>query len=331
MTETLSVEHLHVTLQLETRAHRVVRDVSFEVKLGQTTAIVGESGSGKTLTALSLVGLLPEGAHVSGTITIDGQPLLSLDEAGRRALRGRHVGFVFEDARSALNPFARVGQLLRAPLTAHLHLSRRKARARALQALTQVGLPHGGLLWDEYPHELSEGDCQRVHLAMALACNPRWLVLDEPTKALDSYARAHVVRLLRNLQAEGDLGILLIAHDLALVAEIASTVIIMYAGQVVEMGPAALLLRAPVHPYTRGLLGSRIPAEFDGPPEVRRLPTIPGSLERDRVDSGCRFRARCAYRQTHPPGFERCDTTEPALTAITPGHAARCHFTQELS
>lgn len=331
MTDALSVEHLDVTFHHHTTEHRVIRDVSFAVALGRTTAIVGESGSGKTLAALAVIGLLPEGARASGKVIVDDQSVLELDDTARRALRGRRIGFVFEDARSALNPFAPVGQLVSAPLRAHLGLSRRKARLRGLQVLAQVGLPGAEELWNEYPHKLSEGSCQRVHLAMALSCAPELVILDEPTKALDFAGRSQIVQLLRRLQNDAQLGVLLIAHDLELVSESADSVVIMYAGQVVESGPADVLLSSPVHPYSRGLLASRIPVQLDGPPEARRLPTIPGSLERDRAETGCRFHRRCAYRQTSPPGVERCEREEPELIAVAGSHAARCHFAKELS
>jgi peptide/nickel transport system ATP-binding protein len=308
----LSVEGLHVRIG----PVHAVRGLSFELERGRTIGIVGESGCGKTMTALAVMGLLPEGARrQAGRLALDGADLLGLTEREAAGLRGRRMAMVFQDPMSALNPVFTVGDQLEEAWLEHNRGGRRSdARGRALALLERVGVNHPSDRLRQYPHELSGGIAQRVMIAMALMCGPALLVADEPTTALDVTVQAQVLRLLRNLQEEFALGILLITHDLGVVAHMASTVLVMYAGELVETGTAREVFRRPAHPYTRGLLGALpVPGSH-----AARLAVIPGSVPSLAAHiKGCAFRGRCPYAS------DACADPVP-MRQVAPGRGVRC-------
>ena len=296
---------------------RAVDDVSFAVPRGRTVGMVGESGSGKSVTALSLLGLLDaRTASVAGRARLGPDDLLAMDAAALRSVRGRRVGMVFQDPAASLDPFWRVGSQIAEAIRLHERVSRAEARARALALLREVGIPAPEERLDAYPHQLSGGMRQRVMIAIALACRPELVIADEPTTALDVTIQAQILELLGRLRRERGTSLLLITHDLGLVAESCDDVVVLYAGRVVERGPAAEVLRAPLHPYTAGLLASTpVPGSGAG-----RLTEIPGTVPDLRaLPAGCRFRDRC------PGAQARCADEEPALVAIGT-RAHRCHF-----
>ncbi len=315
---------------------RAVDGVSLSLEAGRTTCLVGESGCGKSVTALSIMGLLPaDSAFVeSGTITLASRSasappvdLARLDEDALAGLRGREIAMIFQDPSSALHPMLTVGAQLAEGLRAHLGLGAHEARQRAESLLRQVGIPAPRERLEAYPHQLSGGMRQRVMIAMAIACSPRVLLADEPTTALDVTVAAQVLELLRTLRDETGLAVLLITHDLGVVAEVADEVVVMYAGRVVESGPAAAILRAPLHPYTQGLVRS-IPSRSiragTSAEERRRLrlPTIAGSVPAlGRWPTGCRFQDRCVEVQA------RCRTESPRLEPTSAGTQAACWVT----
>jgi len=315
----LVVDGLSITLR-RGGAVRVVDDVAFTVVAGRTTALVGESGSGKTLTALSLLRLLPEAATiVGGHVTLTGgttldEPavdVLGLDDKALRAIRGRRIAMVFQEPMTALNPLLRIDDQIGEALRIHMGLSRSQARQEALSLLEQVSLPASRAA--AFPHQLSGGQRQRVMLAAALAANPEILIADEPTTALDVTVQAEILALLRRLAVERQLGVLLITHDLGVVAEVADDVCVLYAGRVVERGAVDVVFNAPLHPYTQGLLAS-LPSLA---PRGQPLPAIPGAVPPiERWPTGCRFRDRCD-RAT-----EAC-ATDPALVVVN-DRAVRC-------
>ena len=311
----LDVRGLGVRIRLGHRELRAIDDVGFHLRPGETLGLVGESGSGKTMTALALMRLLetPPVEIDRGSVTLDGTDLLGLSERAMEDLRGHRISMIFQEPMTALNPVMPVGRQIEEPLQRHLSLSRRDARGQAMALLDQVGLPAG--LRTAYPHELSGGMRQRVTIAIAIACRPAVLVADEPTTALDVTVQAQILDLLRALQADMGMAMLLITHDLGVVAEAADRVAVMYAGRVVETAPVASLFRAPLHPYTRGLLRS-VPRIERTRPSV--LPEIAGMVP-SLVDMppGCAFAARC------PRANARC-ATRPPLAPAGPGHDVAC-------
>jgi oligopeptide/dipeptide ABC transporter ATP-binding protein len=283
---------------------RAVDGVSFDVEPGEIVGLVGESGCGKTTVGFSLLGLLPPNAGVvGGEVTFDGRDLLRLDEGQRRALRGNRIAMIFQDPMTSLDPSFTIGDQLMEPLQAHLGLGRQAARRRAIDLLTQVGIPSPAERLRRYPHEFSGGMRQRVVIANALACDPALLICDEPTSALDVTVQAQILSLLRALQREHQqTGILMITHDLGVVAQLCHRVAVMYAGQIVEQGPVRDVFAQPRHPYTRGLLGSLPGRVARGAP----LSQIDGAVPDPRhMPSGCRFHPRCRYAtaicQAPPP------------------------------
>jgi peptide/nickel transport system ATP-binding protein len=297
------------------RRVRLVDEVSFTVARGRTTALVGESGSGKSLTVLGMLGLLGRDLHVDGAARLDGQDLLRLPQRALSAIRGGRVGMIFQDPRASLDPLLRAGDHVVEALRLHGVRDRAEAWAKAVSLLAAVGIPEPAERARAYAHELSGGLCQRVMIAVALACEPALLVADEPTTALDVTIQAQVMDLLARLQRERGLGILLITHDLGLVAEHSDEVVVLYAGRVVEAGPTAAVLAAPRHRYTAGLLRAT-----PRPGEQRaRLAEIPG-LVPDLRDPppGCRFHDRC------PEGQAACARTAPALR-VEGDRRHRCH------
>ena len=318
MSETiLRVDDLTVEFRSARGAFRAVEGITFDVPAGRTVGIVGESGSGKSVTAMSILRLLdPRSASVRGSVTLRGTELLALGSAEMRKIRGAKIAMVFQDPSASLDPSWRIGRQIEEAILVHQRVSRAEARSRALALLNDVGIPAPSERIDAFPHELSGGMKQRAMIAIALACGPDLLIADEPTTALDVTIQAQILDLLKKIQRERGLSIILITHDLGLVAEAAEEIVVMYAGRVVERGHALDVLRAPSHPYTAGLLASTpLPGVA-----VERLREIPGVVPDLRaLPAGCRFEARCSFTQ------DRCREEEPALVAD--GAAAhRCHF-----
>jgi oligopeptide/dipeptide ABC transporter ATP-binding protein len=291
--------------------------VSFTLKPGRTLGIVGESGCGKSVTALSIMGLLPQppARIVGGAVLFDGVDLLKLGAAALRELRGDRLAMIFQEPMTSLNPAFTIGNQIAESIRRHRRVSRREARDRTIAMLRQVHIPAPEKRVDEYPHKLSGGMRQRVMIAMALACNPALLIADEPTTALDVTIQAQILDLMRELSEATQTAIMLITHDLGVVAELADDVIVMYAGKVVERTGIAALFADPQHPYTIGLLGA-IP-KLRG--EQSRLATIEGMVPNPlALPSGCRFHPRCPF------AIEHCRVAEPPLIEVRPGHDAAC-------
>ncbi len=293
-----------------------VDGVDLRLDAGQTLGLVGESGCGKTLTALAILRLVPPPGRIAGgSIGFAGRDLLACEEAAMRAVRGAAIGMVFQEPMTALNPVLTVGAQIAEAVTLHERVGRRAARARAIEMLRLVEIPAPERRVDAYPHQLSGGMRQRVMLAIALACRPQLLIADEPTTALDVTIQAQILDLIGALQRELGMALLLVTHDLGVVAERADTVAIMYAGRVVETGPAARVLGAPRHPYTRGLLASLPRLGAAG----GRLAAIPGTVpDAAQLPSGCRFRDRC------PDAIAACAEIDPTLQPVAPDQQAAC-------
>jgi oligopeptide/dipeptide ABC transporter ATP-binding protein len=314
----LRVRELTTEFRSEDGVVRAVDHVSFDLEKGELLGIVGESGSGKSATSLSILRLLPpQGRITHGTVELAGQNLLALPERAMRALRGARVAMIFQDPMTALNPYLRVGEQLVEGAILHLGLAAAEAEARARALLDRVRIPDAAARLRSYPHELSGGMRQRVMIAMALLCDPELIIADEPTTALDVTVQAQILELLNELRRERGLSILLITHDLGVVASTCDRVVVMYAGRVVELAPAAELFARPLHPYTAALMRS-LP-RLDAAPG-RRLETIPGLPP--RLDRGpfteCSFAPRCRY--VH----DACRAADPPLTAAGAGRLRRC-------
>jgi peptide/nickel transport system ATP-binding protein len=315
----LRVEDLRVEFPGEDGVVHAVDGITYQVHRGRTLGIVGESGSGKTVSSLTTLGLTRrQGARISGRILFDGQDLVELSEDRLRAIRGNDIAMIFQDPLSSLHPLYRVGRQLTEAVRAHRDVSKTQARERAIELLALVGIPDPARRVDEYPHEFSGGMRQRAMIAMALANEPKLLIADEPTTALDVTVQAQILALMERLQRELGMAIVIITHDLGVVAEMADDIAVMYAGRIVETASAERLFAAPQHPYTWGLLKS-IP-RLDGPREEELVP-IPGTPPSlIRRPSGCHFRPRCPYAQ---PDHARID---PALAPVPdePSHFAAC-------
>ncbi|BCX18938.1 MAG: ABC transporter ATP-binding protein [Geminicoccaceae bacterium] len=301
----LSVQGLTTELRTERGRFNAVDGVSFDLWPGEVLGIVGESGCGKSMTALSILGLVPQppGRVVAGRVLFEGRDLLQLPERELQRIRGAKIAMIFQEPMTSLNPVFTVGEQILETLRQHERLGRRAARDRAIELLAKVGIPSPAERLESYPHELSGGMRQRVMIAIALACNPKVLLADEPTTALDVTIQAQILDLLERLQAELGMAVVLITHDLGIVAEFAHRVLVMYAGRVIEEGPVEAIFEAPAHPYTRGLLESLPDPESDR----ERLQVIPGSVPQlGELGPGCRFAPRCALagpacRQADPP------------------------------
>ena len=316
MPDLLSVRDLRVTLPTARGPAAALRGVSFTLARGQTLGLIGESGCGKSLTALALMGLLPDGARVDGDLRFDGQDLRALDDAAWCRLRGARLGMVFQEPMTALNPLHTVGRQIAEPLRLHRGLSASAARAEALRLLERVQLPQAAQRLDAWPHQLSGGQRQRVVIAIALACGPDLLIADEPTTALDVTVQREVLDLLAGLVADSGMALLLVSHDLAVMADRVQQLMVMYAGQVVESGPASAVFARPTHPYTVGLLGARPRL---GLARGTRLATIPGRVpELHEMPPGCAFADRCPQVQAD------CRAAPPPVVEVAPGHATRC-------
>jgi peptide/nickel transport system ATP-binding protein len=315
----LRVEDLRVVFPSEDGVVRAVDGITYEVHGGRTLGIVGESGSGKTVSSLTTLGLTRrEGARISGRIVFEGKDLLTLGEEELRAVRGNDIAMIFQDPLSSLHPLYRVGRQLVETVRAHGDVSKQRARQRAIELLGLVGIPDPARRVDSFPHEFSGGMRQRAMIAMALANEPKLLIADEPTTALDVTVQAQILALMERLQRELGMAIVMITHDLGVVAEMADEIAVMYAGRIVERASAARIFAAPEHPYTWGLLKS-IP-RLDGPREAELVP-IPGTPPSlISPPSGCHFHPRCPYSQ---PEHERVD---PALEPLAgePGHQVAC-------
>jgi peptide/nickel transport system ATP-binding protein len=311
----LDVEDLQTHFRTPDGVNRAVDGVSFQVKEGETLAIVGESGCGKSVTANSILRLIPEPpGKIAGAIRFQGRDLLALPERAMRDIRGNDISMIFQEPMTSLNPVLTIGRQLRETLRLHEGLERRAAEDRAVEMLNLVGIPEARRRLHEYPHQLSGGMRQRVMIAMALACDPKLLIADEPTTALDVTIQAQILDLMRRLREESGAAIVLITHDLGVVAEVCDEVVVMYAGQVVERAPVEALFRMPQHPYTVGLLGALPRLDHRRP----RLAAIEGSVPNmSAPPAGCRFQARCPFR------IPRCAELPP-LADIGGGHLSRC-------
>ncbi len=314
----LSIENLSVSFSSRRGVARVVDGVDWEVHPGQTLAVVGESGSGKSMTVLAATGLSPRGAKVGGTVRLRGEDLGAMSEVERRRARGRHVGFVYQDPMTSLNPVMPVGRQVTEASEEHLGLRGDDARSRAVELLDMVGIPSPEQRVDNYPHQFSGGMRQRVVIAMALANDPELLIADEATTALDVTTQAQILELVESLQERLGTAVVWITHDLGVVAGIADQVAVMYGGRILEHGTVDHIFGSPGHPYTQALLAAR------PQPGVRadRLATIPGAPPvPHQLPPGCAFYPRCPVR-----GDERCRTEEPPLTEIAPGHRVRTFY-----
>jgi peptide/nickel transport system ATP-binding protein/oligopeptide transport system ATP-binding protein len=318
-TPLLEVQDLRVSFAVEEGLVRAVDGVSFSVAPGEVLAIVGESGSGKSVTAMTLMGLTRgHNARIEGRAQFAGTELLSASERELRQIRGGAMAMVFQDPMSSLNPVYRIGDQIVEQIRAHEQIGKAEAMARAVELMERVGIPSAADRLRSYPHEFSGGMRQRVMIAMALSCSPKLLIADEPTTALDVTIQAQILDELRTLRDQTGAGIILVTHDLAVVADIADRVVVMYSGRIVEEGTLDELFYDPMHPYSWGLLGSITRVDSD---RAHRLPAIPGlppSLL--RTPQGCHFRPRCIH------AFGRC-TEDPPLGARVPGneeHLDRC-------
>jgi peptide/nickel transport system ATP-binding protein len=318
----LEVENLQTHFRTPEGVNRAVDGVSFQVDEGETLAIVGESGCGKSVTANSILRLIPEPpGKIAGAIRFAGKDLLQLSDREMRRIRGKDISMIFQEPMTSLNPVLSVGRQLRETLKVHEDLERKAADARAEEMLALVGIPEPRRRLSEYPHQLSGGMRQRVMIAIALACSPKLLIADEPTTALDVTIQAQILDLMRNLKHRVGAAIVLITHDLGVVAEVAERVMVMYAGRKVEEAPVAELFRSPRHPYTQGLLGAvpKLGSSLSG--EATRLAEISGLVPslKSRIQ-GCVFANRC------PQATDLCHSLAPALALKAPGHVAACHY-----
>lgn len=317
----LSVADLTVTIGTRRGAARAVAGVDWSVRAGQTLALVGESGSGKSMSVLAATGLAPRAARVTGDVRLLGTDLATLSAARRRRMRGRHVGFVFQDPMTSLNPVLTVGRQIGEASEVHLGLTRRAARARAIEMLELVGIPSAAERVDAYPHQLSGGMRQRAVIAMALVCEPDLLIADEPTTALDVTTQAQIVELVADLQRRLGTAVVWISHDLGVVAGLADTVAVMYGGRIVEQGSVDAVFAEPAHPYTAALLAARP----DPDANVTELVTIPGTPPSPlELPEGCAFWPRCSVR-----GDSRCERELPPLVPVVAGHQVRTFYPRQ--
>ena len=319
----LSIEDLKTWFYTDDGIARAVDGVSYAIRAGETLGVVGESGCGKSVTAMSILQLVPTppGKYVGGEIRFKGENLLEKSENEMRKIRGKEISVIFQEPMTSLNPVFRVGDQIGESLRLHEGMTKAEARQRSIELLKQVGIPSPEQRIDEYPHQLSGGMKQRVMIAIALACNPSLLIADEPTTALDVTIQAQILELLRDLQREKGMAILMITHDLGVVAENADHVVVMYAGKVVESAPVEELFENPKHPYTVGLFRSlpRLEQESD------RLEVIDGNVPNPlQFPSGCKFRPRC------PHANDACAATEPDLNQVGDQHQVACHHWEEV-
>jgi oligopeptide/dipeptide ABC transporter ATP-binding protein len=315
----LKVRDLNISFRSTNNPTKVVSSLNFEIEEAKVFGLVGESGCGKSLTALSIMGILPHNAFAEGEISFKGNNLLKLDSESMRRLRGKELSMVFQEPMTSLNPVLTIGYQIAEVFTTHTGLSKKEAMANTVELLKAVKIPSPEIRIKEYPHQMSGGMRQRVMIAMAIACNPSLLIADEPTTALDVTIQAQILDLLRGLRQQRNMAMLLITHDLGVIAENAETAAIMYAGRLVEVSQVLNILETPKHPYTMGLLESL--------PKTKGIPLkpIPGSVPRpDELPPGCKFSDRCQYM------IPDCQKEEPALREIIPGQFARCIRSEEI-
>jgi peptide/nickel transport system ATP-binding protein len=316
----LEVEDLKTWFYTRDGIVRAVDGVSYRVYPGETLAVVGESGCGKSVSSLSILRLIPSPpGRIAGRLVFEGRNLLELTEAAMRGIRGNEISMIFQEPMTSLNPVLTIGRQITEALVLHQSLDRRGARARAIELLRLVNISEPERRVKQYPHELSGGMRQRVMIAMALSCNPKLLIADEPTTALDVTIQAQILDLMRELKAKTGAAIILITHDLGIVAEMAQRVVVMYAGRKVEEAPVERLFARPLHPYTKGLLGS-IPRLAEAAGDARkRLAEIPGMVPSlKEAMPGCRFAPRCSYATA------RCAAEHPPLEERAQGHWVAC-------
>ena len=320
----LEIQGLTTAFRTERGEINAVEDISFSLDEGEILGIVGESGSGKSVTALTVMGLLPQPpARIrAGSVRFAGQELTTLSDRQMQRIRGPGMAMIFQEPMTSLNPVFPIGEQIMETIRAHERLSPRALRDRAAQMLEKVGIPSPARRLDDYPHQLSGGQRQRVMIAIALACNPKLLIADEPTTALDVTIQAQILDLLLDLRDEFGMAIMIITHNMGVVAETADRVMVMYAGRIVEQAPVETLFDQPLHPYTRGLLDC-VPSLSSNKP---RLVAIPGNLpEPARRPSGCRFRPRCGF------AVPACGEVVPPLEGYAPAHRAACIRVPELT
>jgi peptide/nickel transport system ATP-binding protein len=323
MTNLLHVEDLRIRLQTPRGPADAVRGIGFTLARGETLGIVGESGCGKSLTVQALMGLLPASAEVSGSIHFDERELVGRSDRSMCSIRGNRIGMVFQEPMTALNPLHPIGRQVAEPLRLHRGLSKADARREALALLERVGIPDAAAKLGAYPHQFSGGQRQRIGIAMALACGPDLLIADEPTTALDVTVQRQILDLIRSLVAERGMGLILISHDLGVIAQSVQRVLVMYGGSVVESGSTAEVFARRAHPYTRGLFAAR---PLPGAPRGTRLPTIAGSVpELVDLPAGCPFAGRCAHTVAD------CHTVRPPPVWLSRTHAVRCIRLREIA
>jgi len=310
----LEVDHLKVQFPTRRGTLTAVDDISFSIAPGEVLGVVGESGAGKSITGMAVIGLLePPGRIAAGEVRLEGQRIDNLPHEALRRIRGRRIGVIFQDPLTSLNPLYTIGRQLEETILTHLPLSKTQAKERALSLLREVGIPAPEARYDHYPHHFSGGMRQRVVIALALAAEPRLLIADEPTTALDVSIQAQIIALIKRLAAERGAAVMLITHDMGVIAETAHRVAVMYAGRIAEIGPVRDVIHAPRHPYTVGLMGSIPRIAF----EQHRLVQIDGAMPRlNAIPPGCAFNPRCPRR------FERCVVERPALLDAGTSRAA---------
>lgn len=324
MDNLLEVRDLRTYFYTDDGVVKAVDGVEFEVKAGETIGIVGESGCGKSITAMSILRLIqsPPGKIVSGEILFEGEDLTKVSEKRIREIRGNSISMIFQEPMTSLNPVFTAGYQIEEILKLHQNLDEKEAREKAIEMIRMVGIPNPERIADEYPHQLSGGMRQRIMIAMALACRPKMLIADEPTTALDVTIQAQILDLMNELKEKLNTSIMLITHDLGVIAEMADHVIVMYSGKVVEDAPTIELFENPKHPYTIGLMSS-IPSLAK---EGQRLETIPGVVPNPLyLPKGCYFHPRCKY------ATKKCREIQPELVEIAPGHKSACLRAQEVS
>ena len=319
----LEVKDLFVEFRTRDGVAKVINGVSYYLDQGEALAVLGESGSGKSVTAQAIMGILdiPPGHIASGEILFEGRDLLKMSEGERRATRGRDIAMIFQDALSALNPVYKVGYQISETMRRRMDMSKDAAMKRAIELMDLVRIPAAKQRVNDYPHQFSGGMRQRVMIAMALAMNPKVLIADEPTTALDVTVQAQIMDLLADLRRDLNMGVILITHDLGVVADVADRIAVMYAGRIIEHADVHSIYKAPAHPYTKGLLES-IPRLDTRGTELATIKGLPPNLM--RIPDGCSFNPRCQYAQ------EICRTTVPPNKDLGGGRTSRCHFAEEV-
>jgi peptide/nickel transport system ATP-binding protein len=312
----LEVRNLHVKLRTHRGPALAVRDVSFSLERGETLGLVGESGCGKSITVMALMGLLPENSEVTGSIQFDGQELTTKSDAQMCEIRGNRIGMIFQEPMTALNPVHTIGHQVAEPLRLHRGMAKDAARKEAIALLDRVGIPDAAQRIDAYPHQFSGGQRQRITIAMALACGPDLLIADEPTTALDVTVQRQILELIKGLVAERGMSLMLISHDLGVIAQNVQRMLVMYGGSVVESGPTPSVFEHRMHPYTLGLFAARPGLRSQ---KGRRLATIAGTVpELVDLPAGCPFAGRCSFT------IPECHVTVPPPHEVEAAHQVRC-------